>query len=111
MRTIQEIFDTVIDHGHYHSRMCIALIRAKLEGTITQEEKRVCDVAINGYLAELCQTCAASPYVEAFLKDALKLAGLPSSEEYRLKIYRNWAARPRPFPYLHKGFYRYDPPC
>jgi len=85
-RSVQEIFDAVIDGGFYTERkdaMCISLWSACLEGVISKKEKEIASRAIRAYLEE---------YV--FLDTKLHNNGLPYEFSDRLAIYRSWANRP-----------------
>lgn len=88
MRTIQEIFNAVIDNGYYEDSevkqfMCISLNAACKAGVITYEECYEATDLINDYIGEWF-----------FLEFALFNNGLPYDFESRLAIYRDWASRP-----------------
>lgn len=103
MRTIQQIFDIIIDAGHYHSLMCFGVYDAHIHELITTEEH---DFAIAEIRRYLCDLGGNEDYwsgdVRPDLVDALRLAGLAFSFEDRLKIYREWADRPLPLATLQK---------
>ena len=93
MRTVQEIFDTVIQTGHYGKRkqgvicetyMCFALTNACRHQVITSEESDFAHDLIKDYLTE-----------SATLKGALGYNRLPSSSDDRLALYQNWENRPK----------------
>lgn len=94
MKSVQEIFDIVINHGYYKSHfeirrtspyMCVALYAAALGGVITESEERKAYLAIYEYL---------DPTWCVSLEDALQQSDLPNSFTRRLHLYRNWADRP-----------------
>lgn len=93
MRTVQEVFNDVIDEGFYFDEstygksarhMCGALYYAWYNGHITEAEYQRADAEIREYLQD-----------HAFLRYALEVTGLPHEYEDRLAIYRNWANRPK----------------
>ena len=93
MRTVQEIFDTVIETGHYGKRrqgvicetyMCFALSNACRRNVITSEESDFAHDLIRGYLTD-----------SVTLKGALSYSSLPSSKDDRLAVYQNWENRPK----------------
>lgn len=110
-RTIQEIFDAVIDakhypykRGYYYSSnfMCDALKYAKLEDTITEEEMQRALKSIKSYINELFPELA--PHNPA-LRSVWKCAGIMSWElgfdREQIKLlacYKDWTNRP----YLHR---------
>lgn len=99
MRSIQEIFDVVIDAGHYHQhgRMCPGLGEAHEYGIITKEEHGLAVTAIRQYLCGLAEEeDYFSERVHADLVDALRSAGFAFRFEDRLAIYQKWADRPLP---------------
>lgn len=106
MRTVQEIFNAVIDSEHYSlaygnasDMMCVALRFACMAGIITHKEGAVASSEIRAYLK------AIEPQ-KAFvgsLKGALRRTGLADPGfKSRLRIYRNWDKRPMP----SKGMWR-----
>lgn len=100
---LQEIFNTVIDHGFYCEKelynydetgnylsdtrdyMCGALFTAHRCGVITEKEFHFAERKIAEYLALTGR---------AFLESALSDSGLPNSFNARKAIYQNWANRP-----------------
>lgn len=99
MRTIQEIFNVVIDAGHYHQhgRMCPALVLAHEYRLITTEEYYLAVTEIRQYLCDLAEEeDYFSDRVHADLVDALRSAGFAFRFEDRLAIYQKWADRPLP---------------
>ena len=85
-RSVQEIFDAVIDGGFYTEHcdcMCFSLEGALRAGVISKEEGRIADREISEYL---------DPY--PLLKSKLHWHGLPSKFSDRLAIYRDWKNRP-----------------
>lgn len=94
MRSIQEIFNAVIESGYYteekvqtfySASMCLSLIFAKDREVITPEEKTRAQKEIDVYM----QT---SPSL--FLVDNLKSSNLPYDFSSRLAIYLDWGNRP-----------------
>lgn len=95
---IQTTFDKVIKHEYYSKRsttsneptsqyMCIALTIAERNKKISSKDAKLARTAIKQYLRPV--------YCGNLLDDALTINGLPSHFEYRLKIYQNWAKRPK----------------
>lgn len=88
MKTIQGIFDAVIDRGFYDSKattfMCWALDDALNLNVITKVEHHIATNEIQNYL---------NGWVT--LQSALQRYDLPHSFPDRLAIYRNWANRPQ----------------
>ena len=94
MKPVQEIFNIVINHGHFKSHfeiartspyMCISLDIAALHGVITKPEAHMATSAINEYL---------EPTGWGSLEATLQQSDLPNNFERRLRLYRNWADRP-----------------
>lgn len=91
-RDIQDIFNAVIDGGHYtenssgNAWMCESLERAYKGGSIGRREYRKAKNEIFFYLGGF------SGY--ATLEGALWFNDLGHGFEERLAIYRNWANRP-----------------
>ena len=83
MRTIQEIFDVVLDCDDYYRKtkfMCWALQHAESKGVITEEE-----------------CCFAIAEIESYLKGWIILRHALSylkSTVPPIEIYRDWANRP-----------------
>lgn len=83
MRTLQEIFNTVLDYDDYYSEkklMCWALQHAESKGVITEEEY-----------------CFAIAEIESYLKGWIVLAQALrrlKSTIPPIEIYRDWANRP-----------------
>lgn len=99
MRSIQEIFNVVIDAGHYdqHGRMCPGLGEAHEYEIITKEEYHLATTTIRQYLCDLAEEeDYFSVRVHANLVDALRSAGFAFRFEDRLAIYQKWADRPLP---------------
>lgn len=92
-RSIQEIFNVVIEEGFYKSTsrslMCSAIVDAFDAGVISLKEKDAAHEAIRDYLAQ------TGEYDPIFLKSAFFLSGLPYSFEDRLAIYKDWENRPK----------------
>jgi len=97
MRTLQEIFDVVIEGGYYGSRktgvvcdayMCFALSNASGE-LITQEEAAFANSHIQKYLDSLSYGNVLT------LKGALRGNNFPRSSKDLLAIYKDWETRPR----------------
>lgn len=85
-RSVQEIFDAVIDGGFYTERedyMCFSLQGAYCEGVISKKEMRITGRSIKSYLGRRYS-----------LESLLLEHGLPRKFSDRLSIYRNWANRP-----------------
>jgi len=85
-RSVQEIFDAVIDSGFYTERrnwMCHSLCDARFVGVISKKEERIARRAIREYLGEYT-------LLEGMLYDH----NLPCGFSDRLAIYRDWASRP-----------------
>lgn len=85
-RSVQEIFDAVIDAGFYTERtewMCSSLRAAYFNGVISVKEMEIAGCAIYEYLGG---------YV--FLETKLYHHDLPYEFPDRLAIYRNWSNRP-----------------
>jgi len=85
-RSVQEIFDAVIDAGFYTEHedwMCRSLELARLCGVISKEEKKIARREIGAYLGSF-----------TILESKLYFYNLPYKFPDRLAIYRNWASRP-----------------
>lgn len=83
MRTLQEIFNAVLDYDNYYSRrklMCWALEHAEGLEVITEEESRFAAEQIKGYLRDW-----------VLLSHALDCS---QTEITPLGVYRDWANRP-----------------
>lgn len=83
MRTIQEIFNVVLDRDDYYSRrklMCWALQQAECLGIITEEECRFADEQIKEYLENWLLLRHALHYLQTKITP--------------LEVYRDWANRP-----------------
>ena len=93
MKTVQQIFNTIIDHGFYSSTsfMCTALFVAKRQSVITESEFQKADRAIYNYMKKLNKDVE---YNLTGLEYVLRQKGLPCSDEDRLMIYRDWKNRP-----------------
>ena len=93
MRTIQQIFNTVIDREFYDytSFMCIALTVAERQRVITESELQKADKAIHNYMKKLSK---GVDYNKTSLEEVLSQKGLPYSYTDRLMIYRDWKNRP-----------------
>lgn len=103
MRTVQEIFDAVIDAGLYHGRhayskkhMCYALRAAYRANVITTEYLCAAEAALREYLSFPCE--ALEGYL---LKHGLRLEDYGHLPEGSIfwnftKLYRDWANRPMP---------------
>lgn len=103
MRTVQEIFDAVIDAGLYHGRhtysqryMCYALRAAYRVDVITTEDLCAAEAALREYLS------FPGEALEGYLgKLGLYLEDYgqcpPGSIRWNFaKLYRDWANRPMP---------------
>lgn len=92
MKTVQEVFNKVIEGEYYHPAaaryMCEALMRARELGIITEQEDAIAHQEINKYLREELKSNANS------LKQALIENDLPHDCQDLLDIYRNWENRP-----------------
>ena len=98
MRTVQEIFEVVIDNGFYAAKyikdtsspvMCYALLYAKGAGMITHPEYASAFEEVKGYIGGTgCPT----------LKMALDASNMKSDFNDLLMIYLDWEFRPE----LHK---------
>lgn len=90
-RSVQEVFQTVIDSGLYGFRgetfMCHALYQARYFKVITGEEYNQNLEAIQEYLQTTCK-CVS-------LKDVLKSNKLDGTFQQCLWIYQNWDKRPK----------------
>lgn len=97
MRTLQEIFNIVIEHQLYFPRkgICIALYRAFYLKLITREERDTACCHIQDYLHYL-------DILADFLFEALQSNNLPSSDSDLLNIYMNWDSRPFPAVFCRK---------
>lgn len=95
MRTLQEIFNAVIDSGHFRedSYMCNSLWEAYYINIICSDEKELVNEAISDYLDELNSCHTYEDYNT--LKGVLRNIGIDNSFKERLWIYRNWEHRPR----------------
>lgn len=83
----QKTFDKVIDGGFYNPYtpyMCFALDDAMDRGAISGRECAAAKKRIRGYLGRW-----------GFLDRVLCESKLPHSYEDKLKIYRDWANRPK----------------
>ena len=101
MRTIQEIFDAVIDGGYYANEftpeevsghMCVALTYANAADRITEAERHLALDEIQEYLQGAI-----------FLSTVLSIRDLPYEHEDRLAIYRDWVNRPQLKGLKHAG--------
>lgn len=97
MRTLQEVFNTVIEHQLYFPRkgMCIAIYRAFYLKLITREERDTACCHIQDYLRYL-------DILANFLFEGLQSNDLPSSDSDLLNIYMNWDSRPFPAVFYRK---------
>lgn len=101
MRSIQEIFNTVIAAGYYGERggkmcspfMCIALRLASMDLTLSEDEYSFATEEIEGYLGQLQKRRQETPHSNS-LRAELGAANLPSSDEDCLATYKDWANRP-----------------
>ena len=93
MRTIQQIFNTVIDQGFYSSTsfMCTALFEARSLYAITASELQKANRAIHNYMRKMNKDIDCN---HVSLKYVLSQRGLPCSDKDRLEIYRDWKNRP-----------------
>lgn len=85
-RSVQEIFDAVIDGGfytEYANWMCHSLESARFHGVISKKEEKIAKREIRAYLGGY-----------TFLETKLFHLGLPFKLPDRLAIYRNWSSRP-----------------
>jgi len=85
-RSVQEIFDAVIDAGFYTERtdwMCHSLDGAYFNGVISVKEKEIARRVIREYLGWF-----------GTLESKLYHYNLPYEFPDRLAIYRNWKNRP-----------------
>lgn len=104
MRTVQEIFDAVIDAGLYHGRhadskkyMCYALRAAYRVDVITTEDLCAAEAALREYLSFPGE--ALEGYLAHMLGLRLEDYGhLPEGSIFWnfTKLYRDWANRPMP---------------
>lgn len=103
MRTVQEIFDAVIDAGLYHGRhadskkyMCYALRNAYHANVITMDDVIAAEAALLEYLS-----FPGEALEDYLLKHDLPLEAYgqrPMGRGYWefTKLYRDWANRPMP---------------
>ena len=100
-RSIQEVFNVVIDNGFYtvdtDSYMCNALLKAYDENLITGNEYHRALASINKYLAKFDDACT--------IRTSLIDRGVVSREEFyttsgkqmlqylAMEIYHNWSRR------------------
>lgn len=105
-RTIQQIFDAVIAAGNYHrvyvgcfssEYMCNALDNGVKRGTITDKEHDKAMAAIKRYMGKYLGIGTGRSLVYG-----LAIKGVPFTFDARLKIYQNWAKRPRKFKNIKK---------
>lgn len=97
-RKVKEILKLVAESPYYtlpgsktsSPFMCYSLTHAKNAGLISEEEKELAINAIEKYLNKLTDDPDG-------LYIALEANGLPNSFEDRLKIYRDWKKRPKPW--------------
>ena len=98
-RAMQLILNDVIAGGYYvesdytphakHSKfMCCAIQRASYDGVVTAADYYYAEERIGAYLET-----AGSEHVT--LECILKLQGLPWDYAARLRIFKNWAKRPK----------------
>jgi len=92
-RNVQQIFNKVIKDGYYPAEssyssigMCLSLVRAKREGSITTVDMIKADDAIYQYMRK----CGY-----AYLSGALEASNLPHDTEAMLKVYKDWKNRPQ----------------
>ena len=103
MKSIHEIFNAVIEGGHYggpypsiegrlrERYMCFALQRASDKELITYEEAQFAASCIEEYLS-----CLLPDRRHVLtLMSALRDNGLPYSQEDLLAIYQDWENRPK----------------
>ena len=108
MRTIQQLFNAVIDGGFYsedYNRyeeqfppsewMCCAVSSANKARCITDAEAEKMRRAITRYMSSLCFNAGT-------LSTALRAIDKPAWFNDRLAIYKNWAKRPRKFKNIKK---------
>lgn len=100
-RTVQQLFDAVIDGGFYSATwerwdepfppsewMCCAVTSANRAKCITDAEDEKLRRAIERYMCSLCLGAGT-------LSTALRAVGKPALFSDRLAIYRDWKNRPR----------------
>ena len=75
-------------HAKYSKFMCCAIQRAAYAGDVPDAEYRYAEGRIEAYLA-------TSGSEHNTLEVVLKEQGLPWDYEARLRIYKNWAKRPK----------------
>lgn len=99
MRSVQELFNLIIDKGYYGEEravktsegtpaselMCHAISYASTDKIISLGEKQRLTKAVQSYIR---------PFFEVTLKHHLETLGRPSTLEDRIKIYRDWENRP-----------------
>lgn len=103
MRTVQEIFDTVIDAGLYHGRhayskkyMCYALRAAYRANVITMDDVIAAEAALLEYLSFPGEALEGYLYEHDLPLEAY--GHLPEGSIFWdfTKLYRDWANRPMP---------------
>ena len=103
MRTVQEIFDAVIDAGLYHGRhadskkyMCYALGAAYHAGVITMEDVCAAEAALLEYLGFPGEAMEGYLLTQGLrLEDYCRCPPGGSFWNFT-KLYRDWANRPMP---------------
>lgn len=91
MRTVQQIFNTVIHHGLYRDHMCSALAVARGRLVITEDEYRKADKAIYSYMKKLDKN---ADHTTDTLRGVLERKGLPCAGKDLRKIYKDWENKP-----------------
>lgn len=102
MRSIQDIFNTVIESGYYGERdgrrsspfMCLALRLASCHLAISSKEYEYALAEVRGYVEQLHKALHLPPVVQHNLRATLSALNLPSGDEACLAIYKDWASRP-----------------
>lgn len=94
-KTLQEIFNLVIDNKYYHkdnfTHMCYALNQAKFDGVITDIEYKKARNAIKHYLNKYAKVLGSRNSMRVLLKEMNRSCEFEDS----LKIYKDWKNRPK----------------
>lgn len=104
MRTIQEILNVAMAEGGYRpvsksknwvgEGMCAALIRARSEGHIDEDEYNDAKAEVDGYVEEVAGGQFDRPK-DHFLSTILRAVGMPYDVRAQRRIYKDWENRPR----------------
>lgn len=98
---VAEVFKRLAESSQYEQAlmrgfgMCWAVAYAQRAGLISKSGADVCNEAVQCYLDQLADHNGGK--YAPFLRDALRLAGLPWQAWHMTAIYKDWNNRPQPW--------------